>query len=394
MIKPSRKLSLIYSGISILMMTVVGVVVYIVTSGSIQDIYYDYLDDKAELLAIEHFEKNTIDTTSYANVVRRLQNTIPTSKELFINLTDTSKANVLLHRYLDSKEIASLYNPDIETVHFQYGKEVGSALLYQDQTAAYGVLVMSANPYGARVQKVVRVWIVMLTVASLLLLVLVNRLGVVKVMKRIDMRYQREKMFVNNASHEINNPLTAIQGECEIALMKERPREELVLAINKIAAENERVIDVMRSLLQFTSQDTVDRDSLDRIDIEQFMRENFGCPGINITCESNFAVMIPYGLLKIAMRNIVSNAKKYSSHKPVEIKIGHNTVHVVDHGMGIDRSELKHIFEPFYRGARTRGIEGHGIGLSLAKQILDTYGARISIKSKPGQGSTFTVHFA
>lgn len=394
MIKPSRKLSLIYSGISILMMTVVGVVVYIVTSGSIQDIYYDYLDDKAELLAIEHFEKNTIDTTSYANVVRRLQNTIPTSKELFINLTDTSKANVLLHRYLDSKEIASLYNPDIETMHFQYGKEVGSALLYQDQTAAYGVLVMSANPYGARVQKVVRVWIVMLTVASLLLLVLVNRLGVVKVMKRIDMRYQREKMFVNNASHEINNPLTAIQGECEIALMKERPREELVLAINKIAAENERVIDVMRSLLQFTSQDTVDRDSLDRIDIEQFMRENFGCPGINITCESNFAVMMPYGLLKIAMRNIVSNAKKYSSHKPVEIKIGHNTVHVVDHGMGIDRSELKHIFEPFYRGARTRGIEGHGIGLSLAKQILDTYGARISIKSKPGQGSTFTVHFA
>ncbi len=394
MIKPSRKLSLIYSGISILMMTVVGVVVYIVTSGSIQDIYYDYLDDKAELLAIEHFEKNTIDTTSYANVVRRLQNTIPTSKELFIDLTDTSKANVLLHRYLDSKEIASLYNPDIETVHFQYGKEVGSALLYQDQTAAYGVLVMSANPYGARVQKVVRVWIVMLTVASLLLLVFVNRLGVVKVMKRIDMRYQREKMFVNNASHEINNPLTAIQGECEIALMKERPREELVLAINKIAAENERVIDVMRSLLQFTSQDTVDRDSLDRIDIEQFMRENFGCPGINITCESNFAVMMPYGLLKIAMRNIVSNAKKYSSHKPVEIKIGHNTVHVVDHGMGIDRSELKHIFEPFYRGARTRGIEGHGIGLSLAKQILDTYGARISIKSKPGQGSTFTVHFA
>ncbi len=394
MIKPSRKLSLIYSGISILMMTVVGVVVYIVTSGSIQDIYYDYLDDKAELLAIEHFEKNTIDTTSYANVVRRLQNTIPTSKELFIDLTDTSKANVLLHRYLDSKEIASLYNPDIETVHFQYGKEVGSALLYQDQTAAYGVLVMSANPYGARVQKVVRVWIVMLTVASLLLLVLVNRLGVVKVMKRIDMRYQREKMFFNNASHEINNPLTAIQGECEIALMKERPREELVLAINKIAAENERVIDVMRSLLQFTSQDTVDRDSLDRIDIEQFMRENFGCPGINITCESNFSVMMPYGLLKIAMRNIVSNAKKYSSHKPVEIKIGHNTVHVVDHGMGIDRSELKHIFEPFYRGARTRGIEGHGIGLSLAKQILDTYGARISIKSKPGQGSTFTVHFA
>ncbi len=394
MIKPSRKLSLIYSGISILMMTVVGVVVYIVTSGSIQDIYYDYLDDKAELLAIEHFEKNTIDSTSYANVVRRLQNTIPTSKELFINLTDTSKANVLLHRYLDSKEIASLYNPDIETVHFQYGKEVGSALLYQDQTAAYGVLVMSANPYGARVQKVVRVWTVMLTVASLLLLVLVNRLGVVKVMKRIDMRYQREKMFVNNASHEINNPLTAIQGECEIALMKERPREELVLAINKIAAENERVIDVMRSLLQFTSQDTVDRDSLDRIDIEQFMRENFGCPGINITCESNFAVMMPYGLLKIAMRNIVGNAKKYSSHKPVEIKIGHNTVHVVDHGMGIDRSELKHIFEPFYRGARTRGIEGHGIGLSLAKQILDTYGARISIKSKPGQGSTFTVHFA
>lgn len=396
MINPSRKLSLIYSGISILMMAVVGVVVYFVTSGSIHDIYYDYLDDKAELLAIEHFEKNTIDTTSYANVVRRLQNAIPTSMELFINLTDTSQANVQLHRYLDSQEIADLYNPDIETVHFQYKKEMGSALFYQDQTAPYGVLVMSVNPYGAKVQKVVRTWIAILTAASLLLLLLVNRLWVVKVLERIDMRYQREKMFVNNASHEINNPLTAIQGECEIALMKERPREELVLAINKIARENERVIDIMRSLLQFshTSQGTIDRDSLDRIDMEQFMRENFDETGIDIDCQGNFAVMMPYGLLKIAMRNIVCNAKKYSSHKPVEIKIGHNTVDIVDHGMGIARNELKHIFEPFYRGAGARGIEGHGIGLSLAKQILDTYGARISIKSKPGQGSTFSVHFA
>lgn len=59
-----------------------------------------------------------------------------------------------------------------------------------------------------------------------LFFIFIGRLYVMRMLDRIDQDYQTEKMFVNNASHEINNPLTAIQGECEVTLMRERSKEE------------------------------------------------------------------------------------------------------------------------------------------------------------------------
>ncbi len=68
---------------------------------------------------------------------------------------------------------------------------------------------------------------------------------------------------------------------------------------------------------------------------------------------------------------------------------------VKDEGKGIDKSELEKIFEPFYRTDKSRNkkIQGYGLGLSLVKKILDGHGFQFEIKSEPGAGSEFVIHF-
>jgi signal transduction histidine kinase len=67
---------------------------------------------------------------------------------------------------------------------------------------------------------------------------------------------------------------------------------------------------------------------------------------------------------------------------------------VEDHGLGIPASDLPHIFEPFYRGteAISRQIQGNGLGLSLVKRIVEAHGGRVTVETRPGSGSAFTIH--
>jgi len=67
---------------------------------------------------------------------------------------------------------------------------------------------------------------------------------------------------------------------------------------------------------------------------------------------------------------------------------------VSDRGRGIATEDLPHIFEPFYRGRRAvdEQVHGNGLGLSLVKRIVEAHGGRVSVKSAPGEGTSFTLH--
>ena len=67
-------------------------------------------------------------------------------------------------------------------------------------------------------------------------------------------------------------------------------------------------------------------------------------------------------------------------------------VRVEDRGPGIDKSDLPHMFEPFYRGRSVGQIRGSGLGLSLVKQIVESHGGRVSVETASAQGSAFTIH--
>lgn len=72
---------------------------------------------------------------------------------------------------------------------------------------------------------------------------------------RLDSAFKAEKSFVSHASHELNNPITAIQGECEISLLKERSTGEYIEALQRISSESKRISNLIRHLLFLSRQD-------------------------------------------------------------------------------------------------------------------------------------------
>ena len=114
-------------------------------------------------------------------------------------------------------------------------------------------------------------------------------------------------------------------------------------------------------------------------------------------------VMADFGAVCQCLQNLVVNALKYGGKNP-RIAIWASSMHgdngnevcisVEDHGIGIDSADLKQIFEPFYRSpvVTAAQIHGTGLGLPLAKGIAEAMGGKITVVSKLGTGSRFTLH--
>lgn len=271
---------------------------------------------------------------------------------------------------------------------------MGSALYYPDNEGNFIVLVLSGNQYGMDIQRRIGWLLLALILVSSLLVYLVGRLYAIRMVDRIDAAYQSEKAFISNASHELNNPLTAIQGECEISLLKERSPEEYQGALRRIATENKRVIQLIKHLLFLSRGDKeILKTALETVFLADFLMQ-FTSAHVSLYPD-NFSYMInanPY-LLKIAIKNLLSNACKYSGDKPVDIRLRGSVLTIEDRGIGIPPEELKRISQPFYRASNTREYAGHGIGLSLSLRILRTYGAKIEITSELGVGTKVAIDF-
>ena len=391
-IKESRKISWLYSGITITLMMIAGGVFYLLSSSYIENLYYKYISEKAHAVAIERFEKDEMDPAKYRNVVLHRQNSIPTSHELFVNMENPDSAHATLSEYLNAEQISDV--EDGHEIHFRRAEEVGTAFIYYDNEGTYTVVVLSRNPYGEEISKVIGWALLILVILSAIVLYLISRLYAMKVVDRIDRNYKKEKLFVNNASHEINNPLTAIQGECDIALMRDRTPEEYRSFLYKISLETTRVIDIMHSLLQLshTSSETIDQEMFECVDVGELI-EHFASDEVLVNIEEDFQLMTQESLLTIALQNLINNAVKYSSGKPIHITVCRGKVEIKDYGIGISPDDLPHVFEPFYRASNAMNASGHGIGLALSKEIISKLGGKLSVRSKFDEGTCFEVIF-
>lgn len=390
--KESRKISWLYSVITITLVVMVGGIFYFLSSSYIENLYYKYLSEKAHAVAMERFEKDELDAAKYRNVVLHRQNSIPTSHELFVDMADAVHARHVLRMYINAEQLESVLKGD--EVFFKKGEEVGTAFVYYDNEGTYTVVVLSRNPYGLEVSRVIGWTLVVIVVLSSFVLYLISRLYAVKVVDRIDRNYQREKLFVNNASHEINNPLTAIQGECDIALLHDRSPEEYRHFLERISDETTRVVGIMRSLLQLSHarSEALDDEQLERIDVGDFVCQ-FVSDKVHVDIEADFSIMSQASLLLIALRNVINNAVKYSHDSQVMLTVRQGVIEIKDNGIGIPPSELSHVFEPFYRASNVTDEKGHGVGLALSEAIVCKLGGKLSVKSKVGTGTVFTFSF-
>lgn len=389
--KTGHKISLIYSGITIGLLLIAGMVFYFFSSNYIRNLYFHYMQEKAHAVAEEKFSKDELDPVKYRNVVIRRKASIPTSKELFVNVENRDLARQVLSAYLDDKQIKQLYAN--QTLNFEHGQEVGTAFVYYDNTGTFAVIVLSRNPYGADISRTLRWALLFLVLVSAGVLWLISRLYAMRMLDRIDRDYQTEKMFVNNASHEINNPLTAIQGECEVGLLRDYSAQEYQDILRRIAHEAERVVTIMRELLQFShvrsGEEMTELEPVNIASLLQSLTEG----RCELDCKSDFTVSADAHLLRMAFHNLINNAIKYSDGKPVAITVSDHLVVIRDQGIGIPKDDLPHIFEPFYRASNTGSVMGHGVGLALAKAILEKHGAKVSVESQQGEGTTVCVAF-
>ncbi|MDH6303769.1 signal transduction histidine kinase [Parabacteroides sp. PF5-5] len=241
-----------------------------------------------------------------------------------------------------------------------------------------------------------RIWVfVAFLLINGVLIYFVGKRYATYMIERIDNTYQSEKSFISNASHELNNPLTAIQGECEISLMRERTPAEYQIALQRILSETKRIIQLMKHLMFLSKgEDEILKSATETVFLAeylmQFMENRIQYSPDNFA----FTLNVNPQLLKIALENIIGNALKYSGDKPIEIRLRGTTLEIEDQGIGIPPEELSRIYQPFYRAGNTRGLPGNGIGLSLSIRILHVYGAEVSITSTLNKGTKVRIDFS
>jgi signal transduction histidine kinase len=216
--------------------------------------------------------------------------------------------------------------------------------------------------------------------------------------------------FTANVSHELKTPLAAIKAYTETLLMgaMDDPdaKERFIQRINEQAS---RLDNLIRDLLQLTKiQSLPERISLSRLSMFETVRSTVeehnqiaskrNVEIVNHVQENEFHVMAEYDALRTILGNLLSNAIRYSKEGgTVEIKAkrlhGFIDVSVIDNGIGIPESDLERIFERFYRVDKARSADagGTGLGLAIVKYLVQAIGGSISVRSRLGEGSEFTL---
>ena len=242
-----------------------------------------------------------------------------------------------------------------------------------------------------------------------------NVLGAVIVANDITQLRHLERVrrdFVANVSHELKTPLTSIKGFVETleegALEQPEAARRFVGIIARQVARLQAVLDDLLSLSRIEQQAELDQLRFQEHDIKPVLdaaieicshRASLKKIALQSACPDGARARMNAALLEQAAVNLIENAVKYSEPgSTVRIAaLPENSgwrIDVSDEGSGIESQHLERIFERFYRvdKGRARAEGGTGLGLSIVKHIMTAHGGRVSVQSRPGHGSTFSLH--
>lgn len=242
-----------------------------------------------------------------------------------------------------------------------------------------------------------------------------KRIGMVIVLHDVTQLRKLESVrrdFVANVSHEVKTPVSAIKASVETLLDDQTHDPQQIHHFMKIIQRQaDRLAAIVEDLLSLAriEQDTAtiyaDLETAELLPVLAAACETCQAGAdarrmqLHLTCPPDLHARINPPLLEQAVVNLVDNAIKYSPEgKPVYIEAHAQDREVVvivrDEGRGIEPAHLPRIFERFYRTdrARSRQMGGTGLGLSIVKHIAQAHGGRVSVDSRIGVGSRFTIH--
>jgi two-component system OmpR family sensor kinase len=233
--------------------------------------------------------------------------------------------------------------------------------------------------------------------------------------ERLEKSFLMQKQFNSDASHELKTPLTILKGEIEVALQQLRSSEEYKRILSGNLDEINRLQKIVESLLllsQFENdkiQLHLEKINLDDLLIDAVKKATSYARKKNIRIvikldesKDTGEILIngDYAKLINVLLNIIDNAIKYSdNNSQIEITAGKTAqgtaiVSVKDSGIGINAEDIENIFGRFYRSKKSRTRDetlSLGLGLSIAKAVVEAHKGNISVKSTPRQGSAFTI---
>lgn len=229
-------------------------------------------------------------------------------------------------------------------------------------------------------------------------------------LSRLETAFETQNNFVSNASHELNTPLTAIIGEADLSLVRQRTPEQYQETLKVIMSEAEKLKAITSGLLELAQSSFHGHLVYDEVNVDELVHNSIRVaanvyPRCPVTLDqslrpSTHRQLTVHGnaeLFELAISNVLLNACKYSGEKPVTFAVGVSKSQVIfiitDQGIGIPAGEIKHIFDPFFRASNVKNTRGYGIGLPLARNIVHLYKGTIEIHSKENIGTEVIIKF-
>ncbi len=214
--------------------------------------------------------------------------------------------------------------------------------------------------------------------------------------------------FISIISHELRTPLVSIIGYNDLLLdgVAGSLTEEQVDALRKIDNNSKKLLELINAMLDLSRLETISVETKKISSSDLFKELESETHSLQVDSGLNFIWKIEPGLpqlrtdpakLKMVLKNLVNNAVKFTEKGSVTVDVhrkdGGVEIDVVDTGFGIPQESLPIIFEPFRQveSPLTRRHGGVGMGLYIAKRLLELLGGNIKVESEAGRGSTFRV---
>ena len=229
-----------------------------------------------------------------------------------------------------------------------------------------------------------------------------------EMLSRLNTAFQEVRQFSADASHELQTPLTVLKGEIEVGLRSPRKPEEYQAILRSVLEETDRIARLVEGLLLLSRSDAgvlrMDRRPVNLKGlIEEVIHQVQPLAGLHSVSLRTGPVELaqiqgdPDHLRRLLL-NLVDNGIKYTQPGgSVEISLRRDEkfaiLQVSDTGIGIPKEDQEKVFRRFYRtaAARAQGESGAGLGLAIARSIVEAHGGRIEVQSAVGKGSLFTI---
>ncbi|MFN3840516.1 MAG: sensor histidine kinase [Cyclobacteriaceae bacterium] len=432
------KLTLFFSLAAAGILLVFGISVYFFSSQHRENEFYRRLQNRVDITEKMFLEKENLAPEAYEMIREQFLNVLPDEVEEVAPLSAGWESN--LKAKYPTPFLVSLQS-DGEAFFFD-GERQGAGRVFHLAGGDYAVIISAVDRVGINVLANLQTILVLSIVAGIAVMTLLShylsgkilqpisakirkantisaknlheRLRVFnpddeigqlaiafnRLLDRIDLAFNAQKLFVANASHEIRNPLTAIIGEADLALEKTRVAEEYREALVRIQTEAERLNRLVNNLLQLSAVSSgVQEIKCEHVAVNSLVSEALETyrsmnPESKIQLALSDYQPVVNGnrnLLLTALINVLDNASKFSNNADVQMKVAVMSdsveLTIADKGLGIPEDDIPKITQPFFRSDNVRKIQGTGIGIPLTARIIELHYGHFEVNSQLNVGT-------